>query len=99
MSTYSLEKAWLTGLAAVAIVVIGVSPELGARAAGAPDLSLVVHGPGATGIYSPFSERARITNQGTAAAPGVTVSYSTGGPAVSPAPAPGYALHLRRTRP
>ena len=98
MSTYSLEKAWrLTGLAAAAIVVIGLSPGLGASASGAPDLSLAVHGPGATGIYSPFSERARITNHGTAAAPGLTVSYSTGGPAISPASAPGmHCVYVER---
>ena len=66
-------------------------------ASGAPDLSVVVKGPSAAGINSPFTERATITNRGTATAQGITVSYTTGGPAIRPVHVPGlYCTYVER---
>jgi hypothetical protein len=53
-------------------------------AAQAPDLSIAVSGPSAVGVNAPFTETATVTNQGTATATGVTVSYATGRMAISP---------------
>jgi hypothetical protein len=60
-----------------------------AAAAAAPDLSISVQGPSAVGVIAPFTEAATVTNQGTAATPGITVSYTTGRMAISPGGAPG----------
>jgi hypothetical protein len=76
-------------LAAVVPDALAASP--------APDLSLRVQGPSAVGLNAPFTDKITVTNQGTATAPGVTVSYSTGGPFISPSPEPGmYCVYIER---
>lgn len=71
-------------MAAAPIVggVVAVAPA--GAATPAPDLSIAVQGPSAVGVGAPFTEIATVTNHGTAATPGITVSYSTGTRAISP---------------
>lgn len=64
-------------------VLLGIAAPATA-AAQAPDLSITVSGPSSVGVSAPFTETATVTNQGTAATPGVTVSYTTGHMAISP---------------
>jgi len=74
-----------------AAVVIVSAPAVAAGAAAAPDLSIAASVPSAVGVNAPFTEKATVTNHGTASAPGITVSYSTGGPAINPSPTPGMS--------
>ena len=48
-----------------------------------------MRGPSAVGVNAPYTETATVTNNGTDPAAGITVSYSTGGPAISPSPTAG----------
>jgi hypothetical protein len=87
----------LAAIAAVTVAVFVAVPAVAARASSAPDLSMTVRGPRAVGINSPFSEKVTVTNRGTAAAPGIAVGYSTGGPGITPSPAPGmYCTYIQR---
>jgi hypothetical protein len=67
------------------VFILGAS---GVAQAAAPDLSIAVNGPKAVGVNAPFTEAARVTNHGTSATPGITVSYSTGTLAISPGAGP-----------
>ena len=73
--------AVLATCAAPAIVVTAAAP--------ATNMSLVVRGPSAVGVDALFNEKVIVTNHGTAPASGITVSYSTGGPSISPSAAAG----------
>jgi hypothetical protein len=78
-------RLFALAIAAACTALLGIgSPAL---AATEPDLSVKVSGPISVGVNSPFTEKATITNQGTASASGITVSYSAG-TAISPGSAP-----------
>ena len=62
-----------------------------AAAAGEPDLALSVSGLTKVGLDTPFASTVTVTNDGTAATPGLTVAFSTGTITVSPTPVPGWS--------
>ncbi|HLY50675.1 MAG TPA: fibronectin type III domain-containing protein [Solirubrobacteraceae bacterium] len=72
----------------LAVAFISAGPAL---ATGEPDLAISVKGPMNVGVKTPFATNVTVTNDGTAATPGITVSFSTGTHAVSPTPVAGWS--------
>ena len=92
--TYSHPIWRLVTIAMLAVLATCAAPAMVVTAAApAPDLSLVVRGPSAVGVDALFYEKVIVTNHGTGPAPGVTVSYSTGGPSISPFRGGGHGVH------